>query len=357
MTKVKRGNVVKQTKGGLTLEVQAKEFLSDLNLIRGAVGRSDLVSIGEGAVRGSDGVWWTHIQRDVYQTEKSFNLSYMKLLEVVRACQGDDTVMLVQKKSKCVVKSKGAGWLLNIRSDQAVEISDIEGEEKRASIPSLLDSYLGLKHLIKLDLSRPGLMFGEVSNEMLAIGDGARLGIVDCYCSSTDFPLVVLQELVRIIKDCGEQDLTWAEDDEHFDFSAGVIRFMARKLEGGFEREWRETVETEIESTLSEFLAPKSALLAAVNQTLVVSEDLVKLTQRDGENLVIEALSEGGEKAVSRVELVEASGTFDSVVISGLDLRDALQAKKDPSAVIFVCEKYVVVKDTCGLEVLCRRVV
>lgn len=340
----------------LMLRVQAKEFLRDLNLVRGSVGRSDLVTIGEGELRGSDGVWGAAIERPSYESEQSISLSYMKLLEVVRACDMEDFVVLLRKKSKCVVKSKGAGWVLNVRSDKVPELPDVEGEEKKASIPSLLDSYLSLKHLIKLDLSRPGLMFGGVLNQTLAIGDGARLGVIECYCSDADFPLVVFQELVRMLRENEEQDLIWVENSEYFDFSTNLVRFTARKLEGGFETEWKEEIERGIESSISESVIPKSSILSAVNQTLVVSEDLVKLSQRDQQYLVVEAIGEGGEKAVSKVELVDAIGTFESVVISGLDFREALQAKRDPSIHIFVCEKFLVIHDTQGQEVLCRRV-
>lgn len=335
---------------------QAKEFLRDLNLVRGSVGRSDLVSIGQGVLKGSDGVWCTVIEDESYQTDEVISLSYMKLLEVVRACDMGEFVLLIPKKAKCVVKSKGAGWVLNIRSDVVPLIEGIEGESKKASVPSMLDAFISLKHLVKLDLSRPGLMFGNVSNQNLAIGDGARLGIIECYCSSTDFPLVVLQELARMLKETAEQDLEWVENSEYFDFSVGRVRFVARKLEGGFEKEWRDEIEREIQAPIATMMAPKSSILSAVNQTLVVSEDAVNLRVED-DFLIIAAEGEGGEKAVSKVGIMEFIGTVNNVIMSGLDLRDAIQAKRDPSIYISVCEKYVVITDTQGKEVLCRRVV
>lgn len=342
--------------GEIIVKKLAGEFLKDLNLVRGSVGRSDLVSVGQGSLKGSDGVWSTVVDDECYQTDAVISLSYMKLLEVVRACNSEEFVFLVPKKAKCVVKSKGAGWVLNLRSDVVGVIEGIEGESKKASIPSMLDSFMSLKHLVKLDLSRPGLMFANISDQKLAIGDGARLGIIECYCDPVDFPLVVLQELSRMLKESEEQNLEWVENPEYFDFSIGRVRFMARKLEGGFEKEWRAEIEKETQSPIAVMMAPKSSILQAVNQILVVSEDVVNLREEGG-FLVVAADGEAGEKAVSKVELMEFSGEVGSVVISGLDLRDSLQAKRDPSVYLSVCEKYVVITDTQGSETLCRRVV
>jgi len=189
----------------------------------------------------------------------------------------------------------------------------------------------------------------------MAIGDGARLGVIECYCDSVQIPLVVLQEVSRLVKDSEIQNFDWVENAEYFDFDMGRMKFAARKLEGGFEEEWRQEVEKSVEAFVVNMTIPRTHLLSSINQALVVSNDVVSLKTEDGK-LVVEANGEGGERAVAKTVIVDLEGSASGVYVSGLDLREALTAKRDPSVELKICDKFVKVSDTQGFEILIRQI-
>lgn len=345
----------------LLIKKKASLLLQDLNRLRGAVGRTDVVWIGGSAICGSDGVWATKVEDQGYADSEIVCLSYLKLLEIVRSCDPNATVTLDPKKSKGIVKCAGAAWVLNLRTDEMPDFPFVEGAIGSGSIPSLLDCFLSLQHLIKLDLSRPGLMFAQIKDELIAIGDGTRLGVVTCYANEIEIALVVLQEVARLLRMAGEeQNVTWVEDESYCSFSVGNLTFAARKMEGGFEREWREEVEESLHEPMAVFSVPAQHMLSAVQQVLVVSEDLELRTEyvegAVGGSLYINGAGEGGEKALSKVVIVDGVGSLSKIRVAGESLKAAIQARKDPSVEIQVSERFIKISDTLGFEVMPRQI-
>lgn len=334
------------------IELKVTSFLGDLVKLRGAVGRTDTVLIGQ-TMRASDNVWAAEIRRDVYNDEDML-LSFDKLTEVVRSCNQSSVVRLEKKGPKCVIKSAGAAWVLNLRDQEVPEYPQLEGKSMEASGPNLLDAYMHLKHLIKLDLSRPGLMFGLLADGDMMLGDGHRLG--GCKCRSDDFeiPLVVFQELGRLLKMYPDMpDLMWTETDDFYDFTLDNMSFAAKKMEGGFEVEWKEAMQEGLNVTEGAWIATPE-LLAAVNQAMVTAGD--DLVMKCGEDsIIIEGIGEMGEKGVAKVLIVEGSlPNAKHVRINGREFGESLRSRMDKSVFMKISKQCIGLEDTQGWEILSR---
>jgi len=323
--------------------------------MRGAVGRSDLIAIGAGTMRASDGVWACEAPIPGSKSFAPVVLSYSKLGEILHACSPDSAITFEHRGSRCVVRSRGAAWVLNVRSDQVPPYPNVEGAAGRGSGPSLVDTYASLKHLIRPDLSRPGLMFGYIKDKRMMVGDGSRLGIRICYVDDLEIPLIVFQELSRILRLSPCDEFLWTEGEEFYSFDLGGIRFAAKKLAGHFEREWSEEMEAQTANSQAKIWVATTEFLQAVSQALVVNEEFITL-QGGETGLLVEAQNQNGERSVSKVVVDDGDfSSISSVVVAAKDLKTSLQARADRTCCLSIGPSFLKLSDTISSEILTRR--
>lgn len=335
--------------------MKAKRLAVALDLIKGAVGSDlDLVELDYGQVRATDGVWFSaaDIGADVggYMI-----LPYSKLASIVKTLGDKDEVTLGQRNIDCVVGSGGTVWKLNLRQAEIpVKPSEFESRQSVISGHKLLEAVKSLKHLMRKDLSRPGLLLVWASPEGdLVVGDGARLGGRQIGVSDVELPIALTMELGRMLGVSVSEEVILTESEDYIRVAMQGYHIIANKLADHFEREWYERVREQLNNGTVEMHLSRSELALALERVMVTAGVApVKLYSKAG-GLILETRDESNQRAIAKVE---CSSILPKTV--GLDanhLALAVAARSDELITVKVADSVVGIEDSSGWEILMRR--
>ena len=216
-----------------------------LETLKGSVSTdTDAVNLTGQTSRATDGVCWTEATLpEPIAAQKT--LPYSKLRSIVRILDEKDEIEIEPNGPTCRIKVPGTLWqlnLLNLPTESPPEFPLINTIE--ASGYALLEAYRSLKHLIRTDLSKPGLMWAWTNEDyQLIIGDGARLGGHHTGIKDIELPLIILSEICRILATHLSEKVTFQIGEKHVRATMRDSYFQATLLKGPrFELDWYKKV-------------------------------------------------------------------------------------------------------------------
>lgn len=334
--------------------MKAKELKEALELVKGAASskEADLVEFSPAGVRTGDNMWWA--SSDLVKLDQTLVLPLQRMRDIVKTIPEDEEVTLDVKSNRCTIKAQGAVWRLNLRESPVPEPPEIEGSDEVVSSGyDLAVAVKALKHLMRDDLSRPGLLSAWASSkEELVVGDGSRLGGHSCGVSGVEIPTLAAAEIARVLNTRPSETLTWTSDDKFLKMKHSGGVFITRKPTDEFEKSWYERVMTALDGGQEASLS-LSEFKRTLAQAKVTAVGNVKITER-GKQLILETKDETDEKSVATLEM---DGTLGggAVVLDIEALTAAATARASEMIFLEVCEKVVRVYDENGWEILPRK--
>jgi DNA polymerase III sliding clamp (beta) subunit (PCNA family) len=327
-----------------------------LESLKGSISsETDAVELTGQTARATDNVWWAEATLpDPIPTPMT--LPYSKLRSIVRSLDEEDEIEIEPTGPTCRVKAPATLWqlsLLNVPTEPPPEFQAINTIE--ASGYALLEAYKSLKHLIRTDLSRPGLMWAWTNeNQELVIGDGSRLAGHHTGIKDLELPVIVLSEVCRILTVRLSEKVTFHSGDIFIRADMRDIHFQATLPNGPrFDTEWYNKVRNLVNEDPHVIKLSRSEIIRAVNQVgITAGESTVNLTSRNG-TLILTAVDEYGNKSATKIE---AFGELKESISLNIDhLSEAIKALTEELIIIKVCKSAVELSDKAGWEVIIRR--
>ena len=247
---------------------------------------------------------------------------------------------------ECTIKVSSGINKIMLQSVEVPEIPDFKVKQKvSGSGHELLEAYKSLKHLIRGDLSRAGLLWGWANgNRELIASDGSRVGGRACGFTNLDVPLMVLGEICRLLSLQMSEKVTFEIGDEMLRVSL-VNGIFAAKLPKGerFEKTSYEKMREKM-ANAEQIKASKADLLYALNQVeMVASESIVKIMNGGPDSLLLEARDGKGGKGIAKVEKAgEFTGSF---LINLKYLKEALNVRSEDFLEINIGQSMIEIKD------------
>lgn len=336
--------------------MKVQQLSTAVKLVQGAVSKEkDLVELNVGFCRTTDGVWHA---KALMPSKGEMLVSFNKLKSITSLLPGEDEILVEQKNINCVVKSGTSIWKLNLRDDEMVGAPKLNGGQVNKVIGGhqIYDAVKTVKHLMKTDLSRPGLLSSWLTPEgELVCGDGSRLaGLQIGHAWDLELPNSVLLELYRILGVSMSENLEVEVDENWIKVIMDLVTIWAPPLADSFEREWYVRVRSQLEEELEgAFSLSKSELQKAIKAVEVVSGfNLVELSVKS-DHIVLKTSDESAQKCVSRVNA--KSDFIGEVVLDLSHLSQTVDSRKDEFLTVSVSDQVVEVKDQSGWEILVRK--
>lgn len=336
--------------------MKAKRLAAALDLIKGAVGSDlDVVELDHGQVRATDKVWFSaaDIGADVggYMI-----LPYVKLASIAKTLGEKDEVTLAQRNTDCVVSCGDTVWKLNLRQAEIPPKPSGFGSSNGNPISGhkFLEAVKSLKHLMRKDLSRPGLLLVWTSPEGdLVVGDGARLGGRQIGVSGIELPIALAMEMGRMLNISMSEEVTITENEDYLKVTMQGYHIIANKLADHFEQEWYERVREQLTNDVVEMQLSRSELVSAIERVMVTAGvSPVKLFSKAG-GLILETRDESNQRAIAKVECATVLPKPAGLDVNHLAL--AVSARSDELITVKVAESVVGIEDSTGWEILMRR--
>lgn len=327
-----------------------------LETLRGSVStETDAVELTGQTARATDGGWWAEVTlAEVFSAEMT--LPYSKFRSIARSLDEKDELEIEPNGPTCHIKAPGTLWqlnLLNVPTEPPPEFPVINTIE--ASGYALLESYKSLKHLIRTDLSRIGLMWAWTNeNHQLVIGDGSRLGGHQSGIKDLELPLIILSEICRILAVNLSEKVILHIGEKHVRATMRDVTFQAMLLKGpGFDVDWYNKVRDLLNEDPQVIKMSRSDLLRAINQVRITAgESTLKLAPGNG-SLILMAKDEYGNKSAGKIE---ASGILKEPISLNIDhLSQATEALTDELLVMKVCRSVIEVSDKKRWEIILNR--
>lgn len=338
--------------------MKAKVLLEGLELVKAGVGtEANVVEITK-QIRSADSLWWAQGSLEGVEDNIHVVLPYSQLRNIVKTLEPDEDVKLAQRNVDCVITAGTTVWKLNLKqaevSEAPLKRKDIIDKGQTVSGHLLLDAVRSQKHLMRTDLSRPGLLLAWTSPKgYLIVGDGTRMGGRNVGVSGIEIPVLVLQEIGRILCVRMVETVYIYCTEKHVGVVMGDSMFCAIRLSDTFEVEWYERVMSQLIENSTQVRLSRSEFILAISkaQAVVGLPNCVMTVKNSG--LILESKDESGQKCVTRVPI---SGEFlDSVVVDISHLALAVDARKEEMVTMNVADRVVSFEDKDGWEVLLRK--
>jgi hypothetical protein len=283
-------------------------------------------------------------------------LPYSKFRSIVRTLDEKDEIEIQPNGPTCRIKVPGTLWqlnLLNVPTEPPPYFPVINTIE--ASGYALLEAYKSLKHLIRTDLSRPGLMWAWTNEDyQLVIGDGSRLAGHQTGIKDLELPLIVLSEICRILTAHLSEKVTFQIGEKHIRATMRDAYFQAMLPTGPrFEVDWYNKVRNLLDEDPQVIKLSRSDLLRAINQVRITAgESTLKLTPGNG-GLILMTKDEHGNISASKIE---TSGSLKEPITLDIDhLTEAIEPLTEELIAIKVCKSAVEVSDKTQWEIIMKR--
>ncbi len=324
-----------------------------LDSLKGSVStETDTVELTGQTARATDGAWWAEATLPE-PIPTSMTLPYSKLRSIAKTFGEGADIEIEPTGPTCHIKAPSTLWQLNLLKVPTQPPPDFPVINTiEASGYALLEAYRSLKHLLRTDLSRPGLMWASTNESLqLVIGDGSRLAGHYTGIKDLELPLIVLSEICRILAIRLSEKVT-------FQIAENLIRAKMREslfhalLPKGprFELAWYNRVRNSLNEDPQVIKLSRSDLLLAITQVRITAgEPTLKLTQGNG-GLALTSIDEHGNKCASKIE---ASGTLKEPINLNIDhLSEALEALAEELISIKVCKSVVEISDKTQWEII-----
>lgn len=333
--------------------MKAKTFLLALEIVKGCVpSDKDFILLDTDCLIATDGVWGAQFKFD--EKLDYMVLPFNRLYSAVKSIEGDSEVSLKQRNVDCVVTAPDVVWKLNLKNEKLPTFPSFGEPLFTMSGHQMLEAIKGLRHLMRSDLSRPGLLLSWASkNNELVVGDGSRLGGHALGISDFEFPNKALLELSRLLALSMSESLSIYKDESYSMVQSNDWLFFFSNLSDSFEIEWYERVQAQVESSDVELRCSRSELMSSIKHiNVTASTNIVKLITK-GNKLVLESQDENNQKSVSRLDI---DGSLPSVVFLDVNhLMQSVESRQEELIVMRVSEKVIKLEDSFGWEVLLRR--
>lgn len=336
--------------------MKSKALGTALDLVKGAVSTElDVVELDGSVIRTSDGQW--HAGAYISETFPStMVLPYSKLRAIVKTIADEEDLGVVQKNVECLIKASTAMWKLNLRDAVIDKVPEFKAvKTAKSSGYDFLDAFKSLRHLMRTDLSRIGLMWGWTNDEgELVIGDGARLGGRKCGLKGVEVPNVMITEIGRMLGVSMTEQIKWIVGEKNLtaESNSGYLSIVVPKGER-FPIEYYKNVRAQLGEEAKVIKLSRSDLALAVKQVgITAGESSIKLSSQKAA-LILESKDEYGERSVSKIE---AAGAMDQPVTLDIKhLESAIESRVDEMLTLQVCRSVFGLSDSTGWEILSRR--
>lgn len=327
-----------------------------LELVKGAVSTElDVVEMDGSVIRTSDGQW--HAGAYISETFPStMVLPYIKLRAIVKTIAEEEDLGVAQKNVECLIKSSSALWKLNLRDAVVDKTPAFKAvKEVKSSGYEFLDAFKSLRHLMRTDLSKIGLMWGWTNAEgELVIGDGARLGGRKCGLKGIEIPNIMITEIGRMLGVSMTEHIKWIVGEKNLtaEMASGFLSVTLPKGER-FPVEMYDKVRGQLREETKVIKLSRSDLALAVKQVgITAGESSIKLSSQKG-SVILESRDEHGERSIAKVEAV---GTMEQPVTLDIKhLESAIDSRADEMLTLQMCKSVVGLSDGTGWEIITRR--
>lgn len=327
-----------------------------LETLKGSVStETDAVHLTGQTARATDGQWWAEATL-LEPIAAQMNLPYSKFRSIVRSLDEKDEIEIEPNGPTCRIKVPSTLWqlnLLNVPTEPLPDFPIINTIE--ASGYALLEAYRSLKHLIRTDLSKIGLMWAWTNEDhQLVIGDGARLGGHQTGIKDLELPLIILSEICRILAVNLSEKVILHIGEKHIRATMRDGYFQAMLLKGArFDVDWYSKVRNLINEDPQVIKMSRSDLLRAISQVRITAgESTLKLAPGNG-GLILMTKDEHGNISTSKIE---TSGSLKEPIQLNIDhLSQATEALTEELLVMKVCRSVIEVSDKKRWEIIMNR--
>lgn len=351
------------------MKYKSDDLFMAVELVKGPAdtGKTDKIEFSKSGLRTADGIWWSHSNVVNYDGDM-FVLPFAKLRKILRTIPDEEIITMTVKSPYCVVSCAAANWTLNIKDDAVDATPEFEDgiQHAKGAIQGegtvisngydLAEAIKALKHIVRTDLSRPGLLTAWANDdEELIIGDGSRLGGRKCGVSGVQIPVQAVVEIMRILSVRPTETLTWIDSDSHLIMNHAGGTFVSLKPREKFEEVWYGQVLKSLDNTLGTMSMSLSDTKKALEQVMITAEKMSNavFTAANGK-LTIDTQDEHDEKS-------QATFTADgelgdkNIILDAKLFSEAVDSMVDEMIFVDVCKKAVRVRDSKGWEFLPRK--
>lgn len=309
---------------------------------------TDALGVSKNLV-ASDGTWGIKMPSKL-KLGGQMVIPFTKLHMITKALEDGVELTMEHKNVECVVKSGGSVWKLSLRAMEIAEEPDGFKPLCTTDARELTEAIKLTSHMMRKDLSRPGLMFGWLDGESLVVGDGSRLGKVLCSSSGEiSIPLEVLKEVRRQLTIIPEEVVEWGETKDHLVAKVGDRVLWFRKMAGSFERELHDRIEKVLKKKEGEIVVSRTDLRSALQRVRPTAYELCTISQRKG--LILETRNAVGERGITTMTCSGDLGA-DKIKVPLAHLEEAVELRKEESMSIEVGKGMIRLRDEAGWEVL-----
>jgi hypothetical protein len=327
-----------------------------LEILRRSVStKTDAVELTGQTARATDGARWAEATLPE-PISTPMTLHYSKLLSIVKILDEDDDEIEIEPDGAiCRVKAATALWelnLLNVPTEPLPEFTPIN--TIHASGNALLEARKSLKHLVRTELSRPGLMWAWTNeNQELAIGDGSRLGAHYTGIEGLELPTLALMEMWRILDFHLSEKVTFHVGEKYIRAIMRDGYFQAMLPQGPrFETDWYNKMRSFLNEDPQIIKMSRSKIMRAINEVKVTAGDSTAKAASANGSLLLASIDEEGNKSGSRIEV---HGNLKEPISLKIDhLGSAIEALTDELITLKACKSVVEVSDTKGWEIIAR---